>query len=92
MDPRCKLCILMGKIKAHGATKDYLSQSMILVPMDSKGVFVKRPLHVFGYDDAPHGHAEVVFRNVFVPKKNMLLGEGKGFEIAQGRSAMTHYS
>mmetsp|Transcript_42516 Transcript_42516/g.70889 ORF Transcript_42516/g.70889 Transcript_42516/m.70889 type:complete len:600 (+) Transcript_42516:3-1802(+) len=93
MDPRCKLCILMGRVvkgsssssSSSSASSQYRQQSMILVPMDAEGITIKRPLHVFGYDDAPHGHAEVIFNNVKVPKENMLVGEGKGFEIAQGR-------
>ncbi len=82
-DPRCKIMIVMGKTDPKAKT--YEQQSQILVPSDTPGVTVKRMLSIMGYDDAPHGHGEVVFRDVRVPAENIILGEGRGFEVAQGR-------
>ena len=82
-DPRCQVFITMGKTNPDNAR--HQQQSMVVVPRDTKGLLIKRPLNVIGYDDAPHGHCEVIYDNVTVPVENILLGEGRGFEIAQGR-------
>jgi acyl-CoA dehydrogenase len=84
MDPRCDFYIFMGKTDPNNSDI-HKQQSMILVDKDTPGITIKRHLPVFGFDDAPHGHAEIEFKDVKVPPENMLLGEGRGFEIAQGR-------
>ena len=83
MDPRCKIAILMGKTNPDAPR--HQQQSQILVPLETPGVTIKRHLPVFGFDDAPHGHSEVLLENVRVPVENLFLGEGRGFEISQGR-------
>ncbi|MFN8752390.1 MAG: acyl-CoA dehydrogenase family protein, partial [Betaproteobacteria bacterium] len=83
-DPRCRILVFMGKTDPDNPDR-HRQQSMVLVPLDTPGITIEKILPVFGFDEAPHGHAQVLFRDVKVPLSNMLLGEGRGFEIAQGR-------
>ncbi|KAJ3056866.1 hypothetical protein HK097_003402 [Rhizophlyctis rosea] len=83
-DPRCKVYLVMGK-SDPGHKEKHKQQSVVIVPADTPGVTVVRPMHVFGYDDAPHGHCEILFQDVKVPVENIVLGEGRGFEVVQGR-------
>lgn len=83
-DPRCKVYIVLGKTDPNHPDK-YKQQSIIIVPTDTPGITIKRMLSVYGYDDAPHGHAHIVFKNVRVPAENIVLGESRGFEVMQGR-------
>lgn len=83
-DPRCEVYIVLGKTNPDHPDK-YKQQSIIIVPSKAPGIEIKRMLSVYGYDDAPHGHAHLIFRNVRVPAENIVLGEGRGFEVMQGR-------